>query len=58
MLELFSELPIPSIIIIVGIVIGIVFSIIKKLAKVALFILSIGILLLVVLKLASGYFGL
>lgn len=58
MLELFSELPVPTIIIIVGVLVGIVLSIIKKVIKVALFILSMGILLLVALKLASGYFNL
>ncbi|MCL2039383.1 MAG: hypothetical protein FWG85_03025 [Bacteroidetes bacterium] len=51
MLDIFYEFPIPFIIIAACIVAGIVFSIIKKLVKVALFILLVGVLLFIALKL-------
>lgn len=51
MLDIFYDFPIPFIIIGVGVFSGIIFSIIKKLVKVAIFILFIGILLILVLKL-------
>jgi hypothetical protein len=56
--DVFLNLPVPATIVIIGVVVGVFFSVIKKLAKITILVLIVGILLLIALKLIIEIFGL
>ncbi|MDR0927573.1 MAG: hypothetical protein LBO69_07395 [Ignavibacteria bacterium] len=53
--DFISDLPIGTIIFAVVIVVGLIISIIKKMLKIAIFILSVLVILFVLYKLVIGY---